>query len=166
MPRPRRYNDPDNILGPHGTVGSTTPTQAQTQFLLWALFPAPIILGEDLTQVRLRLQGHGWRRVWALNGSRLHVQATLDYLSMVGNIELLAVNEVRRMRLCCNIVSNGCCHFSPRRMFRQDAPFAGPATRIVGGDLSWPCTPAPAALYSVQVRLQCHSQPAPTDRGR
>jgi hypothetical protein len=65
-----RYNDPDNILGPHGTVGTTTETQAGTQFMLWALFPAPLILGEDLTQ------------------------ASPQYIATVGNEELLAVNQV------------------------------------------------------------------------
>jgi len=97
------YNDPDNVLGPHGTVGTTTQAQAETQFLLWSLFPAPIILGEDLTQ------------------------ATPEYLATVGNEELLAVS--------------------------QDAPFAGPARRVLGGDLSWPCSEAPAALYTVQVPM-------------
>lgn len=96
----RRYNDPDNVLGPHGTVGQTTEAQASTQFLMWALFPAPIILGEDMTR------------------------ASAEYIATVGNDELLAVN--------------------------QDAPFAGPARRVAGGDLQFPCSSnASGALYSV-----------------
>ena len=43
--------------------------------------------------------------------------ASAQYIATVGNEELIAVN--------------------------QDLPFVGPATRIVGGDLSYPCTPPP-----------------------
>ena len=48
---PSGTNDADNILGPHGTVGAISEQQARAQFLLWALAPSQLIIGEDLTKV-------------------------------------------------------------------------------------------------------------------
>lgn len=96
---PGGYNDPDNILGPHGTVGVITESQARAQMVLWSFFPASLILGEDLTRM------------------------SPEYVATVGNEELLSIN--------------------------QDAPFAGPARRIVGGDLTYPCGGTPGALFDV-----------------
>jgi alpha-galactosidase len=66
---PYGFNDPDNILGPHGTVGAVTEAQARVQMILWCLAPTQLILGEDLTQ------------------------ASAEYLQTVGNEELIAVNQ-------------------------------------------------------------------------
>ena len=44
---PGGYPDPDNILGPHGTVGRVTESQARVQMVLWSLMPTQLILGED-----------------------------------------------------------------------------------------------------------------------
>jgi alpha-galactosidase len=92
------YADPDNILGPHGTVGRVTESQARVQMVLWSLMPTQLILGEDITKM------------------------SDEYIATVGNEELIAVN--------------------------QDAPLAGSATRIVGGDLKFPCigNSVPAAI--------------------
>ena len=110
---PYGFNDPDNILGPHGTVGAVTEAQARVQMILWSLAPTQLILGEDLTR------------------------ASAQYLQTVGNEELIAIN--------------------------QDWPYAGPARRIVGGDLAFPCSappppppPPPDATDAVQA-LPCGS---------
>jgi hypothetical protein len=66
---PGGWQDADNVLGPHGIVGVITSTQATTQFLLWAIFPTQLILGEDL------------------------VAADQDYIDTVGNEELIAINQ-------------------------------------------------------------------------
>ena len=94
--RPGGYPDPDNILGPHGTVGRVSESQARVQMVLWSLMPTQLILGEDVTQM------------------------SDEYVATVGNEELIAVN--------------------------QDAPFAGAARRIVGGDLAFPCGNAAADI--------------------
>ena len=86
------YPDPDNILGPHGTVGAVTESQARVQMVMWSLAPTQLIIGEDVTQM------------------------SAEYIETVGNEELLAINA--------------------------DQPFAGPARRIVGADLTWPCNGA------------------------
>lgn len=95
---PGGYADPDNILGPHGTVGKVTESQARVQMVLWSIMPTQLILGEDVTKM------------------------SDEYIATVGNEELIAVN--------------------------QDAPLAGSATRIVGGDLKFPCigNSLPAAI--------------------
>ena len=86
---PGGYPDPDNILGPHGTVGRVSESQARVQMVLWSMAPTQLILGEDVTQM------------------------SAEYIETVGNEELIAVN--------------------------QDSPLVGPAKRIVGGDLKFPC---------------------------
>ena len=48
--KPFGWNDPDNILGPHGTVGRVTEGQARAQMVLWSLAPTQLILGEDITK--------------------------------------------------------------------------------------------------------------------
>ena len=48
---PGGYPDPDNILGPHGTVGRVTESQARVQMVLWSLMPTQLILGEDVTKM-------------------------------------------------------------------------------------------------------------------
>ena len=100
------YPDPDNILGPHGTVGAVTETQARTQMVMWSLAPTQLIIGEDVTQM------------------------SAEYVETLSNDELLAINA--------------------------DAPFAGAARRIVGGDLTWPCSSAapPGELAEVHT-LAC-----------
>jgi alpha-galactosidase len=45
------YSDPDNILGPHGTVGRVTESQARVQMVMWSIFPTQLILGEDVTKM-------------------------------------------------------------------------------------------------------------------
>lgn len=87
--QPGGYSDPDNILGPHGTVGRVTESQARVQMVLWSIMPTQLIIGEDVTQM------------------------SDEYIETVGNEELIAVN--------------------------QDTPLVGSATRIVGGDLKFPC---------------------------
>lgn len=87
--KPGGYSDPDNILGPHGTVGRVSESQARVQMVMWAIFPTQLIIGEDVTKM------------------------SDEYIETVGNEELIAVN--------------------------QDAPFVSAASRIVGGDLSYPC---------------------------
>ena len=62
-------NDPDNILGPHGTVGRVTEGQARTQMTLWSMFPTQLILGEDVTKM------------------------SDEYVATVGNEELIAINQ-------------------------------------------------------------------------
>jgi alpha-galactosidase len=110
--QPFGFNDPDNILGPHGTVGTVSESQARAQMVLWSLFPTQLIIGEDMTQ------------------------ASAEYIATVGNSELIAIN--------------------------QDWPFVGPARRIVGSDLKFPCNPPPLdALYAVQA-LPCEASPAPS----
>ena len=66
---PGAYSDPDNILGPHGTVGAVTEYQARTQMVMWSLAPTQLILGEDMTQ------------------------ASAEYVETVGNEELIAINQ-------------------------------------------------------------------------
>ena len=96
------YPDPDNILGPHGTVGAVTESQARVQMVLWSLAPTQLILGEDVTQM------------------------SQEFIETVGNDELLAINS--------------------------DTPFMGAARRIVGGDLTWPCSSSGGEV------LQVHTQ--------
>lgn len=48
---PGAYADPDNILGPHGTVGRVSESQARVQMVLWSLMPTQLILGEDVTKM-------------------------------------------------------------------------------------------------------------------
>ena len=67
--RPGGYPDPDNILGPHGTVGRVTESQARVQMVLWSIMPTQLILGEDVTQM------------------------SHEYVETVGNDELIAVNQ-------------------------------------------------------------------------
>jgi alpha-galactosidase len=49
---PGGWNDPDLLIGPtctiEGVVCGNTDLQARTQFSLWALFPAPLILSQDV----------------------------------------------------------------------------------------------------------------------
>ena len=66
---PGGYPDPDNILGPHGTVGRVTESQARVQMVLWSIMPTQLILGEDVTQM------------------------SDEYIETVGNEELIAVNQ-------------------------------------------------------------------------
>ena len=96
------YPDPDNILGPHGTVGTVTESQARVQMVLWSMAPTQLILGEDVTQM------------------------SQEFIETVGNDELLAINE--------------------------DTPFIGAARRIVGGDLSWPCSSSNGEVLQVQTQ--------------
>jgi len=69
--QPGGYSDPDNILGPHGTVGKVSESQARVQMILWSLMPTQLILGEDVTKM------------------------SDEYIETVGNEELIAVNQVR-----------------------------------------------------------------------
>ena len=48
---PGGYADPDNILGPHGTVGRVSESQARVQMVLWSMAPTQLILGEDVTKM-------------------------------------------------------------------------------------------------------------------
>jgi alpha-galactosidase len=100
------YPDPDNILGPHGTVGTVSESQARVQMVLWSLAPTQLIIGEDVTQM------------------------SAEFVETLSNDELLAVNA--------------------------DAPFVGASRRIVGGDLTWPCSSAapPGELLEVHT-LAC-----------
>ena len=107
---PGGTNDADNILGPHGTVGVVTEAQARAQFLLWALAPSQLILGEDLTQ------------------------ASAEFIETVGNEEMLAIN--------------------------WDAPFKGPARRVAGGDLTFPCSPSPPQAAAGVAALPCAASDA------
>jgi len=48
---PFGWNDPDNIIGPNNFPGSgTTDVQARAHWTLWALFPAPLVVGNNLAQ--------------------------------------------------------------------------------------------------------------------
>ena len=67
--RPGGYSDPDNILGPHGTVGRVSEAQARLQMVMWSLYPTQLILGEDVTQM------------------------SAEYVETVGNTELIAINQ-------------------------------------------------------------------------
>ena len=110
---PSGTNDADNILGPHGVVGVITEAQARAQFLLWALAPSQLVLGEDLTR------------------------ASAEYIETVGNEEMLAIN--------------------------WDAPFMGPARRVSGGDLAFPCSAAATQAVAGVAALPCDaSAPAQT----
>jgi alpha-galactosidase len=105
---PAGTNDADNILGPHGKVGAISEAQARAQFLLWALAPSQLVLGEDLTM------------------------ASAEFIETVGNEEMLAIN--------------------------WDAPFMGPARRVAGGDLAYPCAPPPPAQAAAGVAaLPCNA---------
>lgn len=66
---PGGYPDPDNILGPHGTVGRVTESQARVQMVLWSIMPTQLILGEDVTKM------------------------SDEFVETVGNEELIAVNQ-------------------------------------------------------------------------
>ena len=71
--------------------------------------------------------------LWSLFPSQLILgedltRASAEYLATVGNEELLAVNA--------------------------DAPYAGGAVRVAGGDLAWPCALPPGALYALRA-LPC-----------
>jgi alpha-galactosidase len=104
------YPDPDNILGPHGTVGQVTESQARVQMVMWSLAPTQLIIGEDVTQM------------------------SAEFVETLSNEELLAINA--------------------------DEPFVGAARRIVGGDLSWPCSgAAPGELFEVHA-LACDATSA------
>lgn len=96
------YPDPDNILGPHGTVGTVTESQARVQMILWSLAPTQLILGEDVTQM------------------------SQEFIDTVGNEELLAINA--------------------------DTPFIGASRRIVGEDLTFPCSSSGGAVLQVQTQ--------------
>jgi len=63
------YADPDNILGPHGTVGRVSESQARVQMVLWSIMPTQLIIGEDVTKM------------------------SAEYIETVGNEELIAVNQ-------------------------------------------------------------------------
>ena len=103
--RPGGYPDPDNILGPHGTVGAVTESQARVQMVMWSLAPTQLIIGEDVTQM------------------------SAEFVETLSNDELLAINA--------------------------DEPFVGAARRVVGGDLTWPCSgAAPGELFEVHA-LAC-----------
>eukprot|EP01043_Picozoa_sp_COSAG02_P013131 COSAG02_NODE_521_length_20750_cov_10.721079_2_plen_493_part_00 len=66
---PGGYPDPDNILGPHGTVGRVTESQARVQMVLWSIMPTQLILGEDVTKM------------------------SDEYIETVGNEELININQ-------------------------------------------------------------------------
>ena len=63
---PGGYADPDNTLGPHGTAGKVTESQARVQMVLWSLMPTKLILGTKMSD---------------------------EYIQTVGNEELIAVNQ-------------------------------------------------------------------------
>ena len=65
---PGGYPDPDNILGPHGTVGRVSESQARVQMVLWSMAPTQLILGEDVTKM------------------------SAEFIETVGNEELIAVS--------------------------------------------------------------------------
>ncbi len=109
---PSGTNDADNILGPHGVTGVVTEAQARAQFLLWALAPSQLILGEDMTK------------------------ASAEYIETVGNEEMLAIN--------------------------WDKPFIGPARRVAGGDITFPCSVATQAVAGVAAVTCDASDPAQT----
>jgi alpha-galactosidase len=44
---PGHWNDPDNL----GTAEGLTDTEGQTQFSLWCIFAAPLLLGNDVTSM-------------------------------------------------------------------------------------------------------------------
>jgi alpha-galactosidase len=72
--RPGRWNDPD-YLGPE--LGMTA-TEARSQFSMWAMLAAPLILGSDprvLSSATIRMLAN--RRVIAIDRDRLGAQATL-----------------------------------------------------------------------------------------
>ena len=66
---PGGYADPDNILGPHGTVGRVSESQARVQMVLWSIMPTQLIIGEDVTKM------------------------SDEFIATVGNEELIAVNQ-------------------------------------------------------------------------
>ena len=66
---PGGYPDPDNILGPHGTVGRVSESQARVQMVLWSMMPTQLILGEDVTKM------------------------SDEYIATVGNEELIRINQ-------------------------------------------------------------------------
>lgn len=66
---PGGYPDPDNILGPHGTVGRVSESQARVQMVLWSMMPTQLILGEDVTKM------------------------SNEYIATVGNEELIRINQ-------------------------------------------------------------------------
>jgi hypothetical protein len=42
------YRSPDLLIGPNVKVGGQSDLQSRSQFSLWTLFPAPLIISNDL----------------------------------------------------------------------------------------------------------------------
>ncbi|CAE8631376.1 unnamed protein product, partial [Polarella glacialis] len=62
------YNDPDMLLGSSpGAARTLSPAQSRTQFNLWAILMAPLLLGADLT---------------ALTGFDLHTYSNEEVLAV------------------------------------------------------------------------------------
>ena len=136
------YSDPDNILGPHGTVGRVSEGQARLQMVMWSFFPTQLILGEDVTRMSAEVRSPATHAslptkekhtpclrpppLYLRHPTCFHLRhicadiwPSLDftasqYVETVGNEELIGIN--------------------------QDAPFIDPARRIVGDDLTYPCS--------------------------
>ena len=84
---PGGYPDPDNILGPHGTVGRVSESQARVQMVLWSMAPTQLILGEDVTKM------------------------SAEFIETVGNEELIAVNQDFPLVAAAKRIVGGDLHF-------------------------------------------------------
>jgi hypothetical protein len=86
---PGGWPDPDLLIGPEVYVGGQTDKQARAQFSMWCLFPANLLISQNVLK-------------WSAYA-----------LETYSNAELIALN--------------------------QD-PLGSPARRLVGGDISYPCS--------------------------
>jgi alpha-galactosidase len=86
---PGGWSDPDLLIGPEVYVGGQSDEQARAQFTMWSLFPANLIISQNVL-------------TWSPYA-----------LETYSNAEAIAIN--------------------------QD-PLGSPASRIVGGDLPFPCS--------------------------
>ena len=107
---PGGWPDPDLLIGPEVYVGGQTDKQARAQFSMWCLFPANLIISQNV-----------------LNWSSYALET-------YSNTELIALN--------------------------QD-PLGSPARRIVGGDISYPCSSTSGDQLASVIAVACNaSDPA------
>ena len=79
---PGHWNDPD-YLGPDQGMG---PSQFQTQFTMWAMLAAPLMISDEMQTIsRASLATVSNRRVIAIDQDPAGVQATLVPNSSIGN---------------------------------------------------------------------------------
>ena len=107
------YPDPDNILGPHGTVGRVSESQARVQMVLWSIMPTQLILGEDVTKM------------------------SAEYVETVGNEELIAVNQDTPLVGAAKRIVGGDLKFPCGDVGGPDINWTKTSAPIVVPSLSW-----------------------------